>query len=317
MGFAPWLLAAGFLLACAPETLRQPSEASQTPHEALSRRASTRAAPSDKSAVDVSPFASADAAKAADSATAAPKPWPPPRTEIETPWCDRSLKGVDALSPSTCYVVPEKRPSALLIYLHGIVPPKQVSPQLKNLQKVVASASRRAGVVTLLPRGKKGLAPRSTPGWWGWPTARVSYRKYGPLLIEEIESQVRQLQAHLGISFQSRYVAGSSSGAYFTALLALSGEMPASGYGILSGGAGTSTAELASLPKRPVYFGYGKHDSSAASASSLAKVFRAAGWPVLERAHPLPHGAREIYLDEAFAFWFKQSRADGAASKAL
>jgi hypothetical protein len=29
----------------------------------------------------------------------------------------------------------------------------------------------------------------------------------------------------------------------------------------------------------------------------------AAGWPVKVAIHPLPHGAREVYLDEALAFF--------------
>ena len=49
--------------------------------------------------------------------------------------------------------------------------------------------------------------------------------------------------------------------------------------------------------------GFGTGDTVGEKARALAEVLRAAGWPVRIAAHPVGHGAREIYLDEAFAFW--------------
>ena len=53
----------------------------------------------------------------------------------------------------------------------------------------------------------------------------------------------------------------------------------------------------------PFYIGFGSHDSVGRSARALADVLRGAGWPVRLAEHPVGHGAKEIYLDEAFAFW--------------
>jgi predicted esterase len=70
----------------------------------------------------------------------------------------------------------------------------------------------------------------------------------------------------------------------------------------MSGGAFRETTSR-SAPVVPFYVGYGTRDTVAESASLLAKRLREEGWPVELAAHPLPHGAAEVYLDEAIAFW--------------
>ena len=99
-------------------------------------------------------------------------------------------------------------------------------------------------------------------------------------------------------------LAGSSSGAYFVASVLLHGDMPeVAGYAVLSGGSGYTTPALATLPPSPVYVGFGQHDTVARPARALGAELAALGWPVRVAAHPTGHGAREIYLDEAFDFW--------------
>jgi predicted CoA-binding protein len=62
--------------------------------------------------------------------------------------------------------------------------------------------------------------------------------------------------------------------------------------------------DLAARTPKPFYIGYGASDPSAADgARALASLLRAAKWPVEERAHPFGHGARAVYLEEAFATW--------------
>jgi predicted esterase len=219
---------------------------------------------------------------------------------VTTEWC---IEGVAALDEETCYVLPEARTDSLLLYLHGIVPPEKTSVQKTNLETVVANASRRAGVSALIPRGKQGLAPKGHEKWWGWPTATPTYRRHGPELIAKLLEKRKLFEQRTGTRFSRVYVAGSSSGAYFAAALALHGGIEADGFAILSGGAWRDTPELAKLAPKPVYIGFGKHDSVGAGARGLADLFRRAGWPVKVAEHPVPHGAREIYLDEAFAFF--------------
>jgi predicted esterase len=228
-------------------------------------------------------------------------PWPPtPPSEIETDWC---IPGVKALDATTCYVLPDAPSRILLVYLHGIVPPERTSPQKTNLETVLQNAARRAGVVAILPRGVKGMAPQGYSRWYGWPSTQPSYQRHARSLVEEIEQKQKTLEAWLGTTFERRYVAGSSSGAYFGALLALNGGMKADGFALISGGAGSATKELANLPKPPIYVGFGKHDTVGPAARQLAKVFERAGFPVRVAEHPVGHGAKEIYLDEALAFF--------------
>lgn len=277
------LLLAG---ACTDKTARVPA----------SEQAPPPAAPPAPSTVGT-PVASASA-----SVAPPPAPWPanaPP--EVATDWC---TEDVSALEAGACYVLPEAPTRTLLVYLHGIVPPTKDSPQKTNFEKVVASGARRGGVAALIPRGQQGLAPKKFDRWWGWPTTGPSYRRLGEGFIRQFRDQQKRLEELAGVRFERVYVAGSSAGAYFAAAIALHGGMPeADGFGAISGGAGWKTTELDALPPKPFYVGYGKHDSVGGSARALADLLKRAGWPVRVAEHPLGHGAREIYIDEALAFW--------------
>ena len=222
----------------------------------------------------------------------------------ETDWC---IDSVGALDLETCYVLPERPTEALLIYLHGIVPPERTSVQKTTFETVVSNTSRRANAAALMPRGKKGLGPKGLEKWWAWPTSEGATRRQGPELVATIREKRQKFEATTGIRFSRVYLAGSSSGAWFVASLALTGGLDADGYGAMSGGAGRATPELARLAPKPFYIGYGTHDSVAAGARQLGEVLRAAGWPVRVAQHPVGHGAKEIYLDEAFAFWQKNA----------
>ncbi|WP_437587830.1 alpha/beta hydrolase [Sorangium sp. So ce1000] len=247
------------------------------------------------------PAASTPAVAAAATAPPEPAPWPsarPPR--IETDWC---IDGVDALDEESCYVLPDAPTRTLLLYLHGIVPPGRGSAQKTNVETVVSRAARRAGVAALMPRGKVGLAPKGYASWRGWPTGALAYEKHAAGLVAMFAEKRRKLEELVGAPFSRVYVAGSSSGAYFAAALALHGGIDADGFGAMSGGGGHVTPELATLAPRPFYIGFGVYDTVGESARSLAGVLRGAGWPVRVAEHPVGHGAKEVYLDEAFAFW--------------
>ena len=229
---------------------------------------------------------------------------PPPPAGAHGDFC---MPVVTALDDDTCYVLPDAPPRELLIYLHGIVPPQATSVQKTNVQTVVANASRRAGVAALLPRGRRGLAPKGHDGWWGWPTSPAAYAALASELVAGFVEKRRKLEALTGRPFEHLYVAGSSSGAYFAVALALNGGIAADGFGAMSGGAYQKAAST-SPTVVPFYVGYGTRDIVARSAQQLASRLRAEGWPVDLAAHPLPHGAAEVYLDEAIAF-FRRSAA--------
>ena len=219
---------------------------------------------------------------------------------MQTDWCTAA---VNALDEETCYVLPDAPTSELLVYLHGIVPPEKESDQKTKFQAVVANGARRASAAALIPRGRQGLAGKSRPGWWGWPTSALQHKEHAAALVRSILERQQKLEALVGGAFTRRYVAGSSSGAYFASALALHGDIQADGFGAMSGGARAFGADPAKLEPRPFYIGYGTHDTVGPAAEALAALLRAARWPVLVRKHPLGHGAKEIYLVEAFPFW--------------
>lgn len=234
------------------------------------------------------------------SAVAAPPApsWPPPPSGAVSDFC---IETVAALDESSCYALPDAPTDELLLYLHGIVPPAKTSRQKTNFERVVSAAAQRAGVAALMPRGRQGLAPKGHEGWWGWPTSADAYARWSDELAAEFAEKRAKLEALSGRRFGRLYVAGSSSGAYFVVALALRGAIAADGFAAISGGALPPGADFRSRATKPFYIGYGTADTVGPGANALAARLRAAGFPVKVAAHPLPHGAAEVYLDEAFA----------------
>jgi predicted esterase len=161
----------------------------------------------------------------------------------------------------------------------------------------------RANIAVLLPRGRRGLAPATQRGWWGWPTVVAEYRRFTPEFVASFAEKRGRLEALVGASFARVYLAGSSSGAYFAAALALTGAYEADGFAAISGGAWVDRHRIPEPSRKPFYVGYGRHDTVRTAAQTLGDRLRQAGWPVMIAVHPLPHGAREVYLDEALGFF--------------
>jgi predicted esterase len=197
------------------------------------------------------------------------------------------------------------------VYLHGIVPPTRESIQKSTVETAVLHAALRAGAAALVPRGRRGIGPEGARDWWAWPTDPASHAQLVRELVARWARAKTKLEARMGSPFARTYLAGSSNGAYFLSALALRNDcdelgFPIDGYGAMSGGApgGRSAAALAGRTPRPFYVGFGAYDDETKrGARALATVLEGARWPTLVREHPFGHGAREIYLDEAFAFW--------------
>ncbi|MEO7330184.1 MAG: hypothetical protein ABI193_16535 [Minicystis sp.] len=276
-----------------------------------------RPAPTETRALSVSSMVSAQVpvlptVAAADTAPPPREPpppvWPPAPPGIAGSFC---LDGVmDSLAEDVCYVLPDRPTTTLLIYLPGLMPPGAESPEKRGVETVVANASRRAGVAALLPRGPSrdelaapGRDPKGLGDHRSWPTSDGAYRAHARPLVERILAAQRVLESLVGAPFQRVFLGGSSAGAYFVAHLALRGELPADGYLVLSGGSGRPAPHLADLPKRLLYVGYGDSDVTGPKADEVARQARAAGWKVQVAMHHTGHGSREVYLDEAFAFF--------------
>jgi predicted esterase len=237
----------------------------------------------------------------------------PPRTT--TDWC---LEGLATLDDETCYVLPDAPGAStgtLLVYLHGIVPPAAESPQKAKVELAVLHASKRAGAAALVPRGLRGIGPGAAREWWAWPTEPAAHAKYAASLVAKWVDARRRLEQITGAPFSHTYLAGSSNGAYFATALALRGDtdrfgFKVDGYGAISGGsAGGRAPSSLPTPARPFYVGWGAYDESTKpGARALADLLARARWPTVAREHPVGHGAREEYLDEAFAFWAENTK---------
>lgn len=282
------------LLACALAC--QASKGAHPPLPAHSQSSATAANPASAAPMP----AATGSARATEPAPPPSATWPPPAPDVTSDFCSEAMT---ALDEEACYVLPEARTDELLLYLHGTIPPGKTSPQKTNLGTVLANAAKRGGFAVLLPRGRRGLAPASQKDWWGWPTSALHYERWAPEMLAQFASKRQKLEALIGAPFSRFYLAGSSSGAYFVSALALKGALEAQGYAAISGGAWLERNRIAELSAKPFYVGYGQHDTVAASARRLGERLRDAGWPVRVAVHPLPHGAREVYLEEALAFF--------------
>lgn len=215
--------------------------------------------------------------------------------EVKADWC----LDWKALDDANCFFVPEGANKTLLIYLAGIVPPTAKSTQKENVERVVKAAATRAKAVALLPRGRQGIGPKDAKDWWAWPTTPGDYQVHHAKLVAEWKTAQQTLEASLG-PFTKVYLAGSSSGAYFISALAFSDAVDVDGYAAASGGSAWGGP---GTKKRPFYVGWGAGDPTNNGPKALAAYLAAQKWPVKSAEHPFGHGAREIYLDEAFAFW--------------
>lgn len=262
----------------------------------------------------VSPPASASAPAPPPASTVAgpvPEPGPAstssvapvaPARDAGSGWC---LEGFADLDDGNCYLVPEvvREPKSLLVYLHGVIAPHGDTQRI--VQGIVARNARSRGYVAYMPRGRRGLGPVPTQDWWSWPTTAEKHHRHAAAMIQQWGAAKKSLEQLTGGPFARTYLAGSSNGAFFATVLALNGEFEADGYGAMSGGsrAGRSVERIRAQHRAPFYVGYGIYDDLKPHPISLGELLGQARWPHRIEAHRTGHGAREVYLDEAFDFW--------------
>lgn len=253
----------------------------------------------------VAPIDAASASTVAATASLADAA-PPPRPSlprVATDWCTEGLEG---LTETICYVVPDgelRAPRTLLIYLHGVVAPTGRTQAF--VQGVVAKAAQAHGIVAIVPRGRRGIGPEKTRDWWAWPTTGAAHARYANELIAEWMEAKRRLEASLGAPFERVWIAGSSNGAYFLTVLALKGQLEADAWGAISGGSrgGFTKGTIAAAKRAPFYVGYGSYDDAKTDPIALGRLLDEAGWPHKTAEHRVGHGANDVYMTDAFAYW--------------
>jgi predicted esterase len=209
------------------------------------------------------------------------------------------------MDDETCLAVPEssvRSPRTLLVYLHGVIAPSGQTQSF--VQGIVRDDARARGYVALLPRGVRGIGPPKTHDWWAWPTDAAAYAAYAKSMVAGWLAKKRALEQVLGAPFERTYLAGSSNGAYFVAILALRGDIEVDGFAAISGGA-RGARQKSELPadRPPFFVGYGSLDEAKSDPVGLASFLQEAGWPHRIVEHRVAHGLRDVYLEDAFAYW--------------
>ncbi len=217
-------------------------------------------------------------------------------------WC---TEGLEAMDDGTCFVVPEsgvRSPRTLLIYLHGVIAPSG-QPQA-FVQGIVRDDARARGYVALVPRGVRGIGPPKTHDWWAWPTDASAYAAHAKTMVEGWLARKRAIEEALGAPFERTYLAGSSNGAYFVTILALRGDITVDGFAAISGGArGGRLVSQLPAERPPFFVGDGSLDEARGDPVGLAGFLEEAGWPHRRVEHRVPHGLRDVYLEDAFSYW--------------
>jgi predicted esterase len=224
---------------------------------------------------------------------------------VDTPWCSDGWTGLDS---DTCFYVPQTPvEGALLIYLHGMMPP---DASAASQQALVAAASDELGFVALFPKGKPGLCSwdPSVEDWLCWPTSRANVDAHAGAIIDSWHEQVSLLAAITGQVLDTRYLLGFSNGGYFASFIALEELWPHDGAALAGAGRSYIDAGSFGVARPPIFIAVGEQESAKviASAQNLADVLQQEAWP-----HELvidPQRGHELRADDftrAYGLWFE------------
>ncbi|WP_437722304.1 alpha/beta hydrolase [Sorangium sp. So ce861] len=236
---------------------------------------------------------------------AAPPQAAPPQAAAAAQWCAPELA---ALPGEVCAFLPAKAapgPRVLVIYLHGVVQPD--SGWQWAQQRGAARAGARHGVAVMMPRGRRGIGPKTMmEDWWCWPTATAAQATHEDALLAEWDAARAELERRAGGRFERVLVFGFSNGAYYATSLAMRGRLPVDGYAAFAGGSGARYLERAGAQTRaraPIFVGWGGKDPAHRDQVALAKMLRRLRWPSRSLGKPRAgHAMTDDQVDQAFAF---------------
>ncbi len=225
--------------------------------------------------------------------------------EVDTRrWCAPELS---TLAGEVCAFVPEKPapgPRTLILYLHGVVQPDTTAQW--NLQRGAARVGATYGHSVIMPRGRRGIGPKTMEHWWTWPTSVDARRAHEDALIAEWSAARAALEQAAGKPFERVYVFGFSNGAYYATSLAMRGRLDVAGYALFAGGSGASYHEIeAKQGKRraPIVVAWGAGDPSHDKQKALAKMLKRLQWPYLELGRRRAgHAMTDEQVEKALVF---------------
>jgi predicted esterase len=182
-----------------------------------------------------------------------------------------------------CSFVPTKEasgPRTLVIFLHGVIQPDTGWQWAQ--QRGAARAGAKHGFSVLMPRGRRGIGPKTMEDWWTWPTAASAQKTHEDALIAEWDAARAELERRTGKRFERVYVFGFSNGAYYATSLAMRARLPVAGYGVFAGGSGATYLERAGArakERAPIFVGWGGKDKAHADQEALVRMLRKLKWP--------------------------------------
>ncbi|MCC6552217.1 MAG: hypothetical protein IT372_04240 [Polyangiaceae bacterium] len=212
------------------------------------------------------------AANAAGAPPAAPAPG--------APWCAPELV---TLPGDVCAFTPAKAPpgpQTLVLFLHGVIQPD--SGWQWAQQRGAALAGARYGLTVLMPRGRRGIGPRTMEDWWTWPTAAAAQSAHEDAIVAEWAAAQKELERRAGRRFDRVLVFGFSNGAYYATSLAMRGRLPVQGYAVFAGGSGAPYLERAGAKAKqraPIFVAWGEKDRSHRDQVALARMLKRLRWP--------------------------------------
>lgn len=220
----------------------------------------------------------ADGGTPGPSNTAATSPAPAPAPSA--PWCAPELV---TLPGEVCAFTPAKEapgPRTLVIYLHGVIQPD--SGWQWAQQRGAARAGARHGLAVLMPRGRRGIGPKTMEDWWTWPTGVSAQKTHEDAVVAEWDAARAELERRAGQRFERVLVFGFSNGAYYATSLAMRGRLPVQGYAVFAGGSGApylARSGARTNPRPPVFVAWGAKDSAHRDQVELARMLKQLRWP--------------------------------------
>ncbi|WP_437286104.1 alpha/beta hydrolase [Sorangium sp. So ce406] len=255
-------------------------------------------------AAPAAPLAADAPAPAQAAPGAADAPAPPQAAPAAARWCAPELA---SLPGDVCAFLPAREapgPRVLMIFLHGVVQPD--SGWQWAQQRGAARAGARHGVVVMMPRGRRGIGPRTMEDWWCWPTATAAQASHEDALLAEWDAARAELERRAGGRFERVLVFGFSNGAYYATSLAMRGRLPVDGYAAFAGGSGARYLERAGAQttlRVPLFVGWGGKDPAHRDQVALARMLRKLKWPSKALGKPRAgHAMTDDQVDQAFEF---------------